>query len=260
MATVSFAAVGAEIEVAAELVNSAYSGSESSAGLVLDKESGELRGGGVRLSASGAWLASEIAYRHVSGRLQYTGHTQIGIPLFTHTDLGVTEASLLVGPAHGWRILSGSLNAQLGVSDRRIDRDILGTPIAGALSESMQTQSLVGCIQWSLALPNYAGTRLDVSLGYEDPRHQDLAVNSYGAFDVLTLHPAESSARTLGMRWHASLTDAWKVQVGMRYIDMHYGNSKAQVATRSGKPAAVAWYPGSDQRLVEIMLAFLRAM
>jgi hypothetical protein len=228
---------------------------ESVNGGVLDRENGLLPGLDAELGyARGAWF-TRGALRYHDDAADYDGRTQDGILVASRTDEGVLDVSLLGG--YRWRCLGRwRVSAYGGLGYRRWQRDIRSTPIASGVFETYRWgygflgatigRRLAARVRWSL------DGRVSRTMGAR------VAVDFRGAFDPVSLGPADRFAGRLALRFAYRLARAWSVQA-VPYVEWwNLGQSPARPLTRGGASFGSVFEPRSGTRVIGFELGVLR--
>lgn len=226
-----------------------YAAKEKTAdGFTLDSETGTLRGADIIAQWQHADWAVELQGAEYRGRLAYQGVSQpLFLPVTTQTNLVLSNAAVVVVPPYQWRIDSNVLSGGIGLSERRLKREILASTFTSRLSETLNTTSVLGRMEWKQTLHSQPRVGWLLALQAELPIHQTLDVDTYGVFDAFTEHPAKRSSWLAAFGADAQVFQACTIFMRINYAAYRYGASQAMPVTRNGRVAGIASYPGSHQ-------------
>jgi hypothetical protein len=227
-------------------------------GTVTNEETGRLP----QLALSGRWqqgawfadTSASIARNDVT----YQGFTQIGLPLRTRTALAIAQGGVHAG--HRW-VSAAQTHSQTswqwsgGMERLHIDRNILPGLGSLPLREVLTTTRAVagvavahrGSPQWvaGQSLTPSAKLGLDVLRGVQT--HLD--VDSFGLYDPITLHPANSTDWRVKLQAMLAVGPHLQFSLGLEHLSFRPGDSSLEVWNKAGVPAARVRYPGSRQSM-----------
>jgi hypothetical protein len=231
---------------------SAYEAREQLPGssFVFNRELGYLSGGALKASVRFGDRAWEASVRALSGDLAYRGFSQFGLPIETRTDLSLARFELAVEVPGALAIGRGEARGALALARQSIDRRIRPSATSGELTELLET-SEVG-VRARLGMPLLLGGRpAAAALRVEAwrPWRQRLGVDSAGVLDMFQLEPSPRNSLRLEAAIAVSMTDSSALGATVGASWLRFGKSDAAPVSTAGRPAGVAIYPGSRQRL-----------
>ena len=248
---------GRETRITGSVGTAHYSADErQSNGDLLNHEEGNLWRTTLGLQhAAGPWLVRGD-FRESRGTLDYTGRTQLGLPLLTTTAL--SHRDLEVAAGYRWPLAGTSSVAVIaGVEVLRTFRDIRATAFTTALTETLTSRrGALGSRAQTAVTVAGRPLRLAVSVDATRPWSQDLSVDTHGLTDALVLHPRPRWGRRVDFEamWQVAGSIALGVSAGQEVLRI--GSAPSVTAYRSGLPVGSASYPGTVQRLGHISGTF----
>ena len=179
---------------------------------------GELRRATLELWHTSADWRFVAGLRQASGLLEYTGQTQLGLPLFTQTDLSRREWAAFA--EHRWQLDADgpALFLGAGLASLRTVRGIRATPISSPLTENpaLPASGRFTPAPTSVTALADMPLRLGASLQWHRPWRQTLAVDTHGVVDPFELQPARRWGGRLGLSADLSVGARFDVGLGHR--------------------------------------------
>jgi hypothetical protein len=223
---------------------------------LLNREQGRLVGATVAVSGQpDDGVKATLQAERLSGLVAYQGLSQVGLPIATHTRLGLQRIELGLGPATGWAIGPGRLQGHAALAMQRLDRRIRASSLSLPLREILSSQEVVFGAAFEVptmaaALPLGLVARLSASMPFD----QTLVVDSHGQFDRARLAPAPRTTWAAGLEavWRPAV--GWRAGLGVSTRWLRVGPAPAQGLTREGLPVGTISYPGSRQTIRSILV------
>lgn len=225
-------------------------------GGVFNSERGSLRAlGASAYRTIGPWRV-EGRWVEMKGTLDYVGQTQFGLPITTQTRLDRHNLRLSID--RSWPLPPQGAIARIGIGLERVRtwRDIQPSSFTGRLTETLHTsQGSLGATAMLEGLVLGCVTRFSVSGQLLLPFEQTLDVDTHGIVDQFQLRPGKQHGSRFGLRSGWALGQAAELQLGYEQETYRPGASAVDTVYRDGRPAGLASYPGSTQRLKHLSAA-----
>jgi hypothetical protein len=222
-------------------------------GSTANTESGPLTGAHLTAWREGGGWRIGIAADRLSGRVDYRGRSQVGLPVRTHSRIGIDEIALDASRSLALvDTVTATATAAAGQRriDRRIEPSLLSTPLTEVLN--WRFAQIGAQARWAVSDRWTAAVGIRIEQGLT----AKLDVDFHGVAEPVRLAPTLGHP---GHRLNLELGRTIANDLGLVLIATHsrqaYGASSWQDYRRGGATVSRVRYPGSTQRLDDIALA-----
>jgi hypothetical protein len=208
---------------------------------------------GLVLSAAFEWETwyTEFNYKYNTGKVEYDGQTQDGIPAFTDTQEDIVDVNLIAGRYFGSAAyyrssIYGGLGYYYWERDILPGKDINGDSVGGLFETYEWSYALIGA-RFSLKESSHSGLLLALRLQRMLDATMEVDYLGFENRDNLELDLGEEWSFRLGLPYILSTKDNARLTIEPYLVTWFIGRSPSKQVTSGGVPVGkIAWEPRSE--------------